>query len=303
VSVGHDAQVPAAASVLVIGSVNQDITVRVQRFPAPGETLLGRDVAYALGGKGANQAVAAARTGTPTALLATVGDDGPGRELRQLLASRDVDVSMLLTGTLPTGTAHILVDDSGENQIVVVPGANHETDVVRVQAAADVIAAAAVVVLQGEIPAAAIERAVALAGAARTVLNLAPFLDLDAETLARVDILVVNEAEAGLLLGRKVSAADALAAAEELASMSRAAVITLGAAGAVWAGDGSGHSPAPAVDPVDTTGAGDAFVGVLAAATAAGRPLGRAVQDGVRAASRSVLQPGAAMSYPAFELS
>jgi ribokinase len=247
--------------------------------------------------------VASARTGTPTALLATVGADGPGRELLQWLVSRDVDVSMLRTGNLPTGTAHILVDAAGENQIVVVSGANLETDPVRVQAAADAIAAAGVVVLQGEIPAAAIERAIALARGGPTVLNLAPVVDLSAETLAGVDILVVNEAEAGLLLGRKVLVGDASEAVRELATMSRAAVITLGAAGAVWAGDGGGHIAAPAVDPVDTTGAGDAFVGVLAAATARGRPLGQAVQDGVHAASRSVLQPGAAMSYPGFELS
>ena len=292
-----------SASVLVIGSVNHDITVRVPCFPRPGETLLGFDVAYALGGKGANQAVAAARAGAPTGLMATVGDDDAGRRLRGWLAERGVDVALLASGSLPTGTAHILVDADGENQIVVVSGVNAETDVVRVQAAAPAIAAAGVVVLQGEIPAAAVERSLALAAGSRTILNLAPVLDLDPRTLAGVDILVVNELEAAALLGRPVTADNADAAVRELATRSRAAVLTLGAAGAVWAGDGDGRIAAPAVDPVDTTGAGDAFVGVLAAAVAAGASLGQAVQDGVRAASLSVLLPGAAMSYPTFELS
>ncbi|MDX6208791.1 MAG: ribokinase [Frankiales bacterium] len=290
---------PAPASVLVIGSVNQDITVRVPRFPGPGETLLGRGVAYALGGKGANQAVASARTGTPTTLLATVGDDPPGRQLRHWLAERGVDVSLVRAGRLPSGTAHILVDDSGENQIVVVSGANAGTDAQWVDAAADAVASAAVVVVQGEIPVPAIERALTLG--ARTILNLAPVVSVAPESLAHVDVLVVNEAEAGQLLGRTVSG-DPWAAVDALSAIGGAAVLTLGAGGAVWAGDGRGHAAAPEVVPVDTTGAGDAFVGVLAAALARGRTLGQAVHDGVRAASRSVLLPGAAMSYPAFDL-
>jgi ribokinase len=283
----------------VIGSVNQDITVRVQRFPAPGETLIGRSVAYALGGKGANQAVASARTGTPTALLATVGDDPAGHQLRHWLAERGVDVSLVRAARLSSGTAHILVDDSGENQIVVVSGANAGTDALWVDAASEAVTSAAVVVLQGEIPVAGIERAVALG--ARTILNLAPVVAVAPETLAHVDILVVNEAEAEQLLGRTVSG-DTMAAVDALAAIGGAAVLTLGAGGAVWAGDGRGHAPAPTVVPVDTTGAGDAFVGVLAAAIARGQTLEHAVHDGVRAASQSVLLPGAAMSYPAFEL-
>ncbi len=277
-----------AAAVLVIGSVNQDFTVRVDRFPGPGETVVGLDVAYALGGKGANQAVACARTGTSTALLATVGDDAAGRELTSELARLGVDIALVTACGLPTGTAHILVDARGENQIVVVPGANTATSPVRVADVADAVAGSAVVVLQAEVPVATIERAVATAGGI-VVLNLAPVLELSPETLARVDILVVNEVEAGLLLGHGVTAGNAMAAAERLTDRCRAVVVTLGPGGAVWAGKGGGRAGAPVVEAVDTTGAGDAFVGVLAAAISSGRPLAEAVRSGVRAASEVVL--------------
>src|SRR5438105_11780412 len=148
------------ASVLVIGSVNQDITVRVPRFPQPGETLIGHDVVYGLGGKGANQAVASARTGTPTALLATVGDDPAGEQLAAWLAERQVDTRLVSRASgVASGSAHIVVDESGENQIVVVPGANALTLTVDESA----VAGASVVVLQGEVPVATIEHAVAAA--------------------------------------------------------------------------------------------------------------------------------------------
>ena len=275
-------------SVLVIGSVNHDITVRVRRFPRPGETLLGSDVRYGLGGKGANQAVAAASTGVSTALLATVGNDSAGRQLLAWLVARGVDVDRVAMAALPSGTAHILVDESGENQIVVVPGANAIT--------AGEAGDASVVVLQGEIPAEAIERAIRTAGDALVVLNLAPFLQLSADVLARVDVLVVNESEAAALLGRPTpkSLEEAVEALAELVKVSPAAVITLGARGAVWSEAGSAaRVPAEAVEVVDTTGAGDAFVGVLAATLATGRSLGDAVQAGVGAATESVRWPGA----------
>lgn len=283
--------------VLVLGSVNHDITVRVRRFPRPGETLLGSGVSYGLGGKGANQAVASASTGVRTALLATVGDDSAGRQLVVWLAERGVDVGRVAVAALPSGTAHIVVDDAGENQIVVVQGANVATT----GEAAD----AAVLVLQGEIPVEAIGRAIRTAGDALVVLNLAPFIRLSADLLTRVDVLVVNESEAAELLGRTApeSVDEALVALAELAEVSRAAVVTLGARGAVWSdGQQHGHVAATATEVVDTTGAGDAFVGVLAAALATGRSLGDAVQDGVRAATESVRWPGAGMGYPAFVL-
>jgi ribokinase len=293
------------ASVLVIGSVNHDITVRVVRFPRPGETLIGLDVAYGLGGKGANQAVAAARAGARTSLLATVGDDDVGAELVGRLRERGVDTS--LVGTAPglsTGTAHIVVDASGENQIVVVSGANHAT--LRVNREA--VAAAGIVVLGGELPAATIEQAVTVAREVGTsvLLNLAPVLALTPEALAAVEYLVVNETEAGALLGRSLSGSldNALAAVAALTAISTTAVITLGAQGAVW-GDATGrtgHLAAPVVSAVDTTGAGDAFVGVMAAALAGGHGLPPAVALAVQAASLTVRLPGAAMSYPPIDL-
>ena len=187
----------------MIGSINQDVTVRVQRFPLPGETVLGVDVTYGLGGKGANQAVAAARTGVSTSLLGSVGDDAVGGQLVRWLEERGVDTSSVARVGVPSGTAHIVVNASGENQIVVVPGANALTTTVDEAA----IARASVVVLQGEVPVATIEHAVAIAQHAGkpVLLNLAPAVALTPETLAAVEFLVVNESEAGLLLGRSLS--------------------------------------------------------------------------------------------------
>jgi ribokinase len=292
-------------SVLVIGSVNEDVTVRVPRFPRPGETLLGIDVSYGLGGKGANQAVASARTGTATALLATVGDDQVGHQLVGWLDERGVTTTMVAVApSVSSGTAHITVDAAGENQIVVVPGANAQTLAVDEVAVAE----ASIVVLQGEVPSSTLEAAVAAARRCGTpvLLNLAPVLALPPETLAAVDCLVVNESEAGLLLGQPLTGTldNAVAAVGALAAVSINAVITLGAAGAVWAEatGGSGHASAPVVTVVDTTGAGDAFVGVMAAGLAVGLLLPVAVRQGIRAASMAVQHAGAAMSYPVFEL-
>ncbi|BEP15772.1 ribokinase [Acidothermaceae bacterium B102] len=290
------------ASVLVIGSVNEDITVRVQRFPSPGETLLGLDVTYGLGGKGANQAVAAARTGVSTALLATVGDDAVGARLLGWLDERGVDTALVTRAAdTASGTAHIAVDAAGENQIVVVPGANGLTRVVDEAA----VARASIVVVQGEVPVAVIENAVAVARQLGTpvLLNLAPVVAVSADTLASVDYLVVNETEAGLLLGRHLTADNAVAALPDLGSAGTNVVVTLGAAGAVWReGELSGHLVAPTVTVADTTGAGDAFVGVMAAALASRFDLRSAAAQGIRAASLAVQLPGAAMTYPSFDL-
>ncbi len=303
---GHDGRVTnsaRAASVLVVGSVNQDITVRVPRFPAPGETLLGDEVVYGLGGKGANQAVAAARTGVPTALLARVGEDPAGQRLRSWLEERGVDTALVTATDRPSGTAHILVDAAGENQIVVVPGANAATDAAFIRGHADMVAAAGIVVIQAEIPLVAVE--VALSLNQNCVLNLAPAAPIADAVLAHLRLLVVNESEAAVVLGAQApqSVDDAMAAVVALSGKCRGAVITLGARGAVWAAAAeSGYVAASSVRAVDTTGAGDAFVGVLAASLVSGRTLERAVGDGVRAATASVQHPGAAMSYPPFTL-
>ena len=297
-------------SVLVVGSVNRDVTVRTSRFPAPGETVTGESVAYGLGGKGANQAVAAARAGVSVQLLATVGDDDPGRALRAELERLGVGTALVRASTgRATGSAHITVDASGQNHIVVVPGANAETGPAQVHDARDALGRAAVVIVQTEIPEPTVTALVDLAHGtpARVVLNLAPVIRLPDPVLAGADVLVVNEHEASALLGgpAPVTVAAAGEAARLLLRRTPAVVVTLGPQGAVWASrDGAGgHVEAPgAARVVDTTGAGDALVGVLGAALAAGASLGGAVRDAVTAATRSVELPGAGGSYPRFAL-
>lgn len=226
-----------------------------------------------------------------------------GRQLTTWLAERGVDTALVSRApATASGTAHIVVDAAGENQIVVVPGANARTTAI----AQEAVAAASIVVLQGEVPAAAIQEAVQVAHrcSVPVLLNLAPVLALTPQTLAAVDFLVVNEPEAGLLLGRQLSGTleNALAAVAALTAISVNAVVTLGAAGAVWAdaAGATGHVAAPSVPVVDTTGAGDAFVGVMAATLASGSSLVHAVQRGTVAASTAVQHTGAAMNYPAF---
>ncbi|GHH85708.1 ribokinase [Streptomyces sulfonofaciens] len=287
--------------VLVVGSVNRDVTVRTERFPAPGETVLGDRLLTGLGGKGANQAVAAAGAGARTRLLATVGDDDHGGELVRALTAAGVGTGPLRRAPgLATGTALITVDSRGENQIVVVPGANAATGADRVREEAAAVGAADVVVVQGEIPVEAVTEVVRL-GPRLTVLNLAPYVAVPRPVLERVDVLVVNATEAGQLLGTAAPSGvpAALGAVRRLAGIARSAVITLGAQGAVVAGARTAPAHLPvleAVEVVDATGAGDAFVGVLAAELAAGSDLAHAVARGVAAASRTVQVAGAAQA-------
>lgn len=300
-----------SARVVVIGSINQDVTVTVDRFPEPGETLYTRSLSYRLGGKGANQAAAAAHAGADVCFIGRVGSDAAGPALREELAGHGVDATGLLVDEGTTGSAFITVAASGENTILIDAGANGRVTAERVDAAA--LQAGDVVVLQGEIPAAANAAAISAARAAgaTTILNLAPVYDIAADDLAAVDILVVNETEAGLVLGRPSprGATEALDAAARLAERGpRRVLITLGGAGAVWydaatAGDPRGaHIEAISAGPVvDTTGAGDASVGALAAALALGLDFERAVSEAMRAGSAAVLSAGAAASYGAIE--
>ncbi|MET7613677.1 ribokinase, partial [Streptomyces seoulensis] len=255
---------------LVVGSANADLVVGVERRPGAGETVLGGDLAVHPGGKGANQAVAAARLGARTALLARVGDDGHGRLLRDSLRSAGVDTAAVLTGGAPTGVALITVDPSGDNSIVVSPGANARLteDDVR----AEVLGAARVVSAQLEIPPATVAAVVrALPEGTRFVLNPSPPRPLPGEVLAACDPLVVNEHEARVLLGHEKAAepaddpADPADWARRLLALGpRSVVVTLGAKGALVC-DASGVRAVPsvAVAAVDTTGAGDAFTAAL----------------------------------------
>jgi ribokinase len=293
---------PAPGGVLVIGSVNRDRILRVTTRPAAGSTVLATGMATRTGGKGANQAVAAVRAGAVTRLVGCVGDDADGREALADLTRAGVDISgVIVAARSPSGSAFVTVTPDGENAIVVEPGSNA---LLRPADAAEAIAscrsrrvAEGVVVTQAEIPAAVVDRAAAAAAAAgiRFVYNLAPYRPVSEPVLRLCDPLVVNEGEAAALVGHPLGSVGlAQATAVELASACRSVVVTLGPAGAVLADDrGPRHVPAtPVDDVVDTTGAGDAFVGAMAAALAAAADLDSAVTAGARAAA-AVISRGA----------
>jgi ribokinase len=277
--------------IALVGSINLDMVVGVDRHPVPGETVVGGDRRELPGGKGANQAVAAARLGATVRFVGRVGDDDAGRRLRDGLAAEQVDVvHVLVDPEAPTGMALIAVDGAGENTIVVSPGANARVSAADVEAASDVLAAGAVTLVQHEVPEAAVAAAIAGAGGA-VVLNPAPARPI----VAPVDVLVPNRAELEALAGR---AGDPVELARGL-DAARAVVVTLGAEGAVVVeGARVERVPAPTVDAVDTTGAGDAFCGALAQALDSGADLVEAARWAARAAAASVTRPGAQGGLP-----
>ncbi|WP_098456559.1 ribokinase [Sanguibacter antarcticus] len=291
------------AGVVVVGSINADQVVTVARHPLPGETLIGRSITMLPGGKGANQAVAAALLGAQVSMVGAIGRDAHARTATTILESADVDLSSVRTVDSPTGLAVITVADDGENTIIVIPGANEAVDADVVAQSADLVAGAAVVVLQGEIPAAASVAAARLA-TGRVVLNLAPVIELDPVTIAAADPLVVNEHEAALLLaqlapGAQHPASDAEAVARLREWGVRSVVLTRGALGAIVAdADGTDAVASPVVVAVDSSGAGDAFVGALSARLAAGDSLREAVGLAVRVGAFAVQSPGTQPSYP-----
>jgi len=302
---GGRARAPAArGAVVVVGSINQDQVLAVGHRPAPGETVTDAVLAIHAGGKGANQAVAAARRGAAVMMVGRVGRDPAGEAQRSALAAQGVDVALVATtAQAATGSAFVTVTPDGENAIVVAPGANAALTAADVEAAGVFISSAAVLVVQLEVPIAAVERAAELAGPATTVvLNAAPISVLPPSLLSRVGVLVLNEHEAAALLDQPAGgvAAASEAAAALLARGPRAVVVTMGPDGAVAAEAGSCiHVPAPAVRVVDTTGAGDAFVGAMAASLAAGATLVDAVTAGVALGSTAVGRPGAQGLLPA----
>jgi len=290
---------PDGGGVVVVGSINVDYVVRVQRRPAPGETVSDGALELHPGGKGANQAVAAAYSGAPVQMVARVGEDAAGTQRLEDLRNAGVGTGFVSRSPgAATGSAFITVTPDGENTIVVATGANGDLGTSDVERASAALAGAAVLVAQLEVPLPAVARAVALAGPqARVVLNCAPARALGAELLRRVDVLVVNEPEGAVLTGRPISAGfDAFAMAEQLVALGpTAAVVTLGAGGAVVVGAGvRAHVPAPSVVARDTTGAGDAFVGALAATLALSGDLAQAVAAGVVLGSAVTEVDGAA---------
>jgi ribokinase len=288
-------------SVTVVGSLNEDVLVAVSRLPGRGETVIGRSASRAPGGKGANQAASAGLLGPGVHMVGRVGDDPAGdRQLAALAGSR-VNVSRVLrTRGVPTGSATIPVEEgTGENLIVVVPGANGELTPEDVEV--DSVRRADVVLLQLEVPLETVQAA-ARAATGTVVLNPAPPQPLPEELLERVAVLVPNEHELVQLAG----ADPAERTPVELAALARSAaggavVVTLGARGALVVPADGGPAllqAPPPVTPVDTTGAGDCFCGALAQALAAGSPLPEAVGYAVAAAALSTTGPGARGALP-----
>jgi ribokinase len=290
--------------VLVVGSTNMDLVMRCPRLPSPGETLGGGQFAVVPGGKGANQAASAARLGCKVRLLGAVGDDDFGTAARANLLAQGVQTTELAAVPgVATGVAMIVVDAAGENTIIVAAGANACLDPEAVSRATSAIDWCDAVVLQCEIPIESVAAAVAAARSrGKTVLvNAAPALpDLPLSVYA-ADYLVVNEHEAESLTGiRPLDEQTALAAAGALrARGAGCAVVTLGAAGCAYCdADESGHVPAPKVTVVDTTAAGDAFIGALAAALLRDMPLERALLYANCAGALAVTTAGAQPSLP-----
>ena len=290
----------SSPSVAVVGSLNLDLVVPVPHHPRPGETVLGSDHFSNPGGKGANQAVAAARLGRRVAMVGCVGGDDAGTDLRASLAAEGVDVDRVVAlDDAPTGIALISVDEAGENTIIVSPGANARVDVEAVEGAMDILGSAAVTLLQLEIPVETVAAAADSSGGT-VVLNPAPGRPLPGGLLAQVDVLVPNPGELGVLSGGE--APDDLDAAASVASHidgPDAVVVTLGPEGAlVVTRDGSLHVPGVEVKVVDTTAAGDSFCGALADALVRGLELEHAVRWAVTAAALTVTKKGAQQSLP-----
>jgi len=292
-------------NVLVVGSSNTDMIIRVPRIPRPGETVLGGEFSMAAGGKGANQAVAAARAGGRVTFIARVGDDDFGARALAAFEAEGIDTRFVVRAPAsPSGIALITVDERGENSISVASGANALLSAADVAAAGDAFAAADIVLVQLESPLATVEAAVRKAGekGVPVVLNPAPARPLDDGLLARVSVLTPNEHEAELLAGVPVRDEEgAREAAARLRTRGPAAVIvTLGERGVFASSPGfEGFVPAFKVDPVDTTAAGDVFNGALAVALAEKLPLAEALRFAQAAAAISVTRPGAQPSAPA----
>ena len=290
-------------TVVVVGSLNIDLVVGLERMPDPGETVIGRTLDQHPGGKGLNQAVAAARLGARVEMIGAVGSDDSGSWLRGIVKAEGIGDSGVRTVDGPSGTALIEVDRSGMNRIVVVPGANGKVTPDEVAAALDDIVDIAIVLTQGEVPLAAIETAmiVGRAKGARTVLNPAPVLDYPVALLRAVDIVLPNEHEAAQLTGLNTSTlGGAKAAAAHLVALGvTCAIVTRGGEGAIWAtAEDSGHVEAFSVSPVDTVAAGDGFCGGLVTALAEGLDINEALRWAAGAGALATTRPGAVPSLP-----
>jgi ribokinase len=290
-------------NVVVLGSLNMDLIVRTERIPRPGETVHGSDFRTVPGGKGANQAAAAARLGARVEMLGRVGQDAFGEEMLRNLGEQGVGVGRVQRDAAPSGIALITIQADGDNSIVVAPGANGQVTTQDVDAAADLLAQASYLVMQFEVPLPVVRHAIARAAAlgVRVVLNPAPAYPVDAAFLEGVYCLIVNETEAETLTGLSVSGLEAAReAARALHGLGAPVVIvTLGAEGALLLAEGTfTHVPARKVQVVDTTAAGDAFIGGLVASLERGLPLPEAVRYAACAGTLATTVLGAQTSLP-----
>ncbi|WP_057396104.1 ribokinase [Pseudomonas fluorescens] len=292
------------AKVVVIGSLNMDLVTRAPRLPKGGETLIGESFATVSGGKGANQAVAAARLGARVSMIGCVGNDAYGEALRGALLAEQIDCQAVSTVDGSSGVALIVVDDSSQNSIVIVPGANGALTAEAIDRFDSVIQAADVLICQLEVPDVSVGHALKRGRelGKTVILNPAPVSrPLPSDWYASIDYLIPNESEASALSGLSVDSLEtAQAAATRLIALGAGKVIiTLGAQGSLFAdGQRFEHFPAPAVKAVDTTAAGDTFVGGFAAALAAGKDEAQAIRFGQVAAALSVTRAGAQPSIP-----
>jgi len=290
--------------ILVVGSSNVDLVLRIPRFHEPGETITGEDLILSFGGKGANQAVAAKRLGGNVTFLTKLGRDPFGRSYRQYLVRNRLNPAHLLShAKLPTGVALIEVSPRGENRIIVSPGANASLLVSDLKKVAGLWKESRVFVTQLEIPFTVVQTGLIMAGkqGAATVLNPSPVIPLPPETLSRVDFLVPNEGEAGRLAAVKIrTAGDLRKAAERLLRMgAKNVVITLGPQGLFFKNkDGEIRMDGLRVKAVDTTAAGDAFIGGLACGIAEGKPLPELLAMANTAGALAVTKMGAQPSLP-----
>jgi len=292
------------ANVVVIGSLNMDLVTRAPRLPRGGETLIGHSFATVSGGKGANQAVAAARLGAQVSMVGCVGNDDYGVQLREALLVEQIDCQAVSVVEDSSGVALIVVDDNSQNAIVIVAGANGLLSPEKVVGFDRVLQEAEVIICQLEVPLATVgytlKRGRELGKT--LILNPAPAsAPLPAEWYGSIDYLVPNESEASALSGVPVDSLESaeVAAARLIAAGAGKVIITLGAQGSLFAnGHGFEHFPAPKVKAIDTTAAGDTFVGGFAAALASGKSEAEAIRFGQVAAALSVTRAGAQPSIP-----
>jgi ribokinase len=292
------------ASIIVVGSINMDVTIRVNTLAARGETVSGNDAELHLGGKGANQAIAGHRLGAKVRFIARIGDDAFGVAAKHSLQEFGLDLSTVLTSPgVATGVAMIAVDQNGQNSITLSPGANARLSVVDVEKALSKASARDILLLQNEVSAdvSAFAAAKIKSTGGLVILDPAPAQNFDDSLIALADIVTPNESEAMALTGIHIdSVNDAERAARSLVDLGAGtALIKMGAAGVLYVGkNGEGHVPARNVSPVDTVAAGDCFNGALAVALGEKISFHKAVEFACSAAAISVTRKGAAVSMP-----